>query len=270
MQNVQKILVIIGITFLFYSCNFTERQNVGKQEKIKELIIYCENAIAPSIYELKNLFEKEYHCKVTIQNDCALNLIGLINYSFKGDLFIPSSLHSFEMLRRRSNAEIKDSVFLGYNKLVYMVKKGNPSGFDGKIKSLLTNDYSLIIANPESSSLGYETKKALTNRKVYEKILNIIVSLSTDSKGLIRSIKNNQADIVINLESTVFINGSMQYVDIIPFDPKNPYTMKVYAGVLSTTENEELAKDFLTFVNTQEGKSILNKYGISKRKTLIF
>ena len=270
MQTARKILIALGILIFFNSCDITEKEHVNNKKDNKELIIYCENALAPSINELKKEFEKKYNCKVIIQNDCARNLIGLINYSFKGDIFIPSSHHSFDLLKNRSNADIIDSSFIGYNKLVFMVAKGNPKGFDGKLSTLISRDLSLIIANPESGSLGYETKKALVAQKVYNKILNNVVSLSMDSKGLIKSLKNRQADVVINFASTIFINGSINYVDIIPFNPDIRYSMKVYAGILSTTNHEELAKDFLTFVSTSEGKSILNKYGISKRNTLVF
>ncbi len=268
-------LKILFIAFVLISisceCGTGHKDKYSRAiRKTKQLIIYCENAIAPPIYELKKQFEKQYNCNVIIQNDCAQNIIGLINFSNKGDLFIPSSKHSFNTLRNKTKEEITDSVFLGYNHLVFMVKKGNSKDFNGKLSLLISNNLSLIIANPETSSLGYETRKLLMEGNIYDKVLNTVISLTTDSKGLIKSLINNQADLVINFASTIHINGNINNIEIIPLEPKYQNELEVYAGVLSTSENRDLAKSFLTYVNTPESKSVLNKYGLSKRKTLIF
>jgi len=264
-------LFLFVFSLVLFGCINRDRdkKSVEKQKK-EELIIYCENAVAPPIYELIKKFEKEFNCKITIQNDCAQNLIGLINYSHKGDIFIPSSLHAFNVLRQGTNEHLIDSVFLGYNSLVFMVKKGNPKNFNGDISLLTSDDFAVIIANPEMSSLGYETRRILMEWNIYEDVLNHVVALTADSKGLIKSLKNDQADVVINFASTIFINDSRNYIDIIPFDEEHHSEMEVYAGVLSTSKNVELARSFMEYVNNPEGASVFNKYGFSKRKSLIF
>ncbi len=271
MRLVKVLFFVLVLVLVFYGCgdSHKKRADSAKPEN-NELIIYCENAIAPLIYELKKQFEQKYNCKVIIQNDCAQNLIGLINYSHKGDLFIPSSKHSFNILRKKTKEEITDSVFLGYNRLVFMVKKGNPKDFSGELSTLTSKEFSLIIANPETSSLGYETRKVLIESNIYDEVLKNIVSLTTDSKGLIKSLKNNQADLVINFASTIHNNGNVNYIDVIPFSPNHQSVSEVYAGVLSTSKNRELAQSFLAYVNNSESKSVLNRYGLSKRKTFIF
>jgi len=271
MRQVKTIMLFFVLISFLSGCGNTHKDKViNTIQQNKQLIIYCENAIAPPIYELKKQFEKEYHCKVIIQNDCAQNLIGLINFSNKGDLFIPSSRHSFRVLREKTKEDILDSVFLGYNSIVFMVKKGNPKGFKGDLSLLTSKDLSLIIANPETSSLGYETRDLLKKGKVYNKVINNVVSLTTDSKGLIKSLINNQADLIINFASTIHINGNINDIEIIPLEQKYQKELEVYAGILSTTNNRDLAESFMTYVNTSESKSVLNKYGFSKRKTLIF
>ncbi len=271
MQQVKNILLIFAIILVFSECGESHKdKNINEIQKRKQLIIYCENAVTPPIYELKKQFEKQYNCEVKIQNDCAQNLISLINYSNKGDLFIPSSRHSFAILREKSGKEILDSVFLGYTSIVFMVKKGNPKGFKGNLSVLKSRDISLIIANPETSSLGYETRRVLIEGKVYDKVLNNVISLTTDSKGLIRSLTNNQADLIINFASTIHINGNISDVEIIPLEEKYQKSLEVYAGILSTSNNCKLAESFLAYVNTPKSKSVLNRYGFSKRKTLIF
>ncbi len=260
---------VISVAFSACVNDFSKKNAEKKQEK-KELVIYCENAIAPPIHELIKSFEKTNNCKIRIQNDCAQNLIGLINYSHKGDIFIPSSSHTFNLLREKTTEHLIDSVFLGYNNLVFMVKRGNPKNFNGDFSLLASDDLAVIIANPETSSLGYETRKILVKWNIYNEVLNNVVSLSTDSKGLIKSLKDGKADVVINFASTIYINGSRNFIEIIPFDDKHNCEIEVYAGILSTSDNIDLAKSFMAYVNNTGGTSVLNKYGFSKRKSLIF
>ena len=81
---------------------------------------------------------------------------------------------------------------------------------------------------------------------------------------------NNQADLIINFASTIHINGNINDVEIIPLESKYQKSLEVYAGILSTTNNRDLAESFMAYVNTPESKSVLMRYGFSKRKTLIF
>jgi len=263
--------ILLVFSVIFSACRNEIRTKSANKKQIKEeLIIYCENAVTPPIYELKKKFEREYHCKITIQNDCAQNLIGLINYSNRGDIFIPSSVHSFNELRKKTTEHIIDSVFLGYNNLVFMVRKGNPKSFTGDVSMLTSDEYAVIIANPQTSSLGFETREVLKKWKIYENVLNHVIALSADSKGLIKSLKDNKADVVINFASTIYINGSREFIDIVPFDKDHLSEIEVYAGVLSTSTNPDLARTFMEYVNNPEGLSVLNRYGFSKRKSLIF
>jgi len=236
----------------------------------KELLIYCENSMVAPLLELKETFEKKHDCIVRIQNDCSQNLIGLLNYSQRGDLFIPASGSAFSSLASKTDFHLTDTVFLGYNHLVYMVKKGNPLNFNGHLNTLLKSAYPIIIANPATSSLGYETKQVLTDKKIYDKILKNVVALTSDSKGLVKSLQNNQADIVINWATTYFINGNKNHIDIIrplsAFDEPIP----VYAASLSCSQEPTLAREFLNLATSVSGENALRKYGFSKRKPIIF
>ncbi len=236
----------------------------------KELLIYCENSMVAPLLELKASFEKNHNCVVRIQNDCSQNLIGLLNYSHRGDLFIPASGSAFNTLKSNTHFQLTDTVFLGYNQLVFMVKKGNPLNFDGRLSTLLQKGYPIIIANPSTSSLGYETKQVLIKHKIYDKLLKNVVALTSDSKGLVKSLQNNQADIIINWENSYFINGNKDHIDIIrpisAFDEAVP----VYAASLSCSQEPTLAREFLKLATSETGENALRKYGFSKRKPIIF
>ncbi len=266
-----SILTVCSL-FIFEGCK--ERKiNRTKDGKCaaKELIVYCENTMLNMVVDLKPLFEEQYGCRVVIQNDCSKNLMGIIQYSAEGDLYIPSSTHSFKNFYAQTGQVLTDSLFWGYNHLVYMVKKGNPKKFDGYTGRLQNNNkYAFIIANSETSALGYETKRFFEQQGSYDDILTDAISLTSDSKGLIRGLKENQADVVINWHSNLNVNGNRNYVEVIM--PPSPYNnaYPVYAAILSCSSEPKMARAFLDLASSYLNESRLSEYGLSKRQTIIF
>ncbi|TRX66268.1 substrate-binding domain-containing protein [Carboxylicivirga sp. M1479] len=266
------VLVFIGLLLFSGGCR---EQRIAKAKRVnsapKELIIYCENTMLNMVIDLKYKFEQEYDCNVVIQNDCSKNLMGIINYSSKGDVYIPSSSASFKNFHKLTGCELNDSLFLGYNHLVYMVKKGNPKGFSGNASSLKKKEkFTVLIANPETSSLGYETKAFLQKQRSYDEVLENVVSLTSDSKGLVKGLKGDMADVAVNWQSNININGNVKHIEIIT--PQSPYNnaIPMYAAVMSCSHEPTLARAFLNLASKQLSESTLSRYGFSKRPTIIF
>ncbi|MCU4176800.1 substrate-binding domain-containing protein [Carboxylicivirga sp. N1Y90] len=265
-------LLIICCSLALASCKHkAHEQSNNEDTNKKELLIYCENSMVGLVLDLKTEFENTHNCKIRVQNDCSKNLMGLIRYSQKGDLYIPASTYSFQNFRTETGFTLTDSIFVGYNDLVFMVKKNNPKGFIGDLKALKSDDkIAYIIADPETSSIGYETKKMLKSEKVYDRVLNNVVALSSDSKGLIKSVRNNKADVVIDWASNLNVNGNSKEVDKIIPNTEFNRLIPVYAASLSCSSEPELTRSFLKFTNAQLNESKLSKYGFTKRKKIIF
>ncbi len=262
----------IGIFLFAGSC---KHQRPKKRSKLsvppKELIIYCENTMLNMVLDLKYLFEKQHNCKVIIQNDCSKNLMGIISYTAKGDIYIPSSSASFKHFRQQTGYELMDSLFLGYNHLVYMVKKGNPKRFNGNTNPLKRKGkYAVIIANSETSSLGYETKLFLEKQDAFDEVLESVVSLTSDSKGLVKGLTGDQADVAVNWQSNIHVNGNANHVEIV--NPKSPYNnaIPMYAAIISCTNEPILARAFLHMASQELSELTLSRYGFTKRPTIIF
>ncbi len=274
MSPFKLIVVLLIIPCLIVGgCSKKQKQKkmVDNEVKTKELIIYCENTMKNIVVDLKDAFEKEYNCRIMIQNDCSKNLMGIIKYSAKGDIYIPSSTHSFNSFQDQTSYQLTDSLFLGYNHLVYMVKKGNPGKFSGITKQLKRKGkYAVIIANPETSSLGFETKKFLDKQRAYNNVLENVVELTSDSKGLAKGVKEDQADVAINWQSNINVNGNKDYIEII--NPQAPYNnaVPVYAAVISCSTEPDLARSFLRWTYNELSEAKLSRYGFSKRPNIIF
>ncbi|WP_430811854.1 MULTISPECIES: substrate-binding domain-containing protein [unclassified Carboxylicivirga] len=269
-KNIFTIL-LVGL-LLFGGCGRRKTKKVNHESTPPvELVIYCENTMLNMVVDLKERFEKEYNCTITLHNDCAKNLMGIIKYSARGDLYIPASAHSFQHFHNNTGYHLKDSLFLGYNHLVYMVKKGNPRGFDGHVSSLMQKgEYALMMANAETSALGYETKAFLEYQGAYAEVLQSVVSLTSDAKGLAEGLQGNQADVAINWGSNIYVNGNRNYIDVVRPQTAYQTAIPMYAAVLSCTTQANLARSFLDMAANELNESFLSRYGFSKRATIIF
>lgn len=266
-----RFVIVILLGVLLASCyNQNKQELVGGGVQTKEVIIYCENVMVPPLMEIKDKFELQFDCKIKLHNDCSQNLASLVRYSLAGDIYIPGSRESFSKLQSKYYSYISDSVFVGYNNLVVMSLKGNPSDFNGELNTLADKKHAVIIANPETSSLGYETRKLLDSKDMYNDIKVSVVALSTDSRGLIKSLLEKEAQLVINWKSDLLNNDSAEEIELFAITESEELPAEIYAGLLSTSSHKDLAKKFLTYATSEEGLEVFRKYGFTRRKSLIF
>ncbi len=186
--------------------------------------------------------------------------------SNNGDLFIPDTNHGLSLLRETQPEIITDSLYLGTNQVVFIVPKGNPERFDGQLESMIQKKFAIIIANPETSSLGNKTKEILKSRDLYAKVINNIMTLSVDNRGIIRSVNGGEATLAIDWISSYYYNSNRERVDTIHFAPPVPES-DIYASVLNTSKNPGLAQTFLAVLSSPHAVGIFKAHGIEKKRT---
>jgi molybdate transport system substrate-binding protein len=265
-SRIQSTIFLTLLTLLAACVNSNNAPKDPTPLFIPELIIYCENGIVAPIYEISQFFETKYRCKVTIQNGNVRNLTSLISLTNSGDLFIPDTNYGFSLLRENQPDIIDDSLYLGTNQLVYIIPKGNPEKFDGQLESMSQKKYAVIIANPETSSLGNKTKEILKNKDIYARVINNIMTLSVDSRSIIRSINSGEATLAIDWISSYYYNSNRERVDTVHFSPPIPES-DIYASVLSTSKNRGLAQTFLAVLSSPHAVAIFKAHGIEKKRS---
>ena len=260
----------ICVFFIFAGCvqnSANLKGRIGLRE-IPELLVYCENGLVSPISEISTSFEELYNCKVRIHNDCARNIINIINYSKKGDVFIPDCRTAISWIKQIDSLVVVDSLYIGMNQMVMIVKKDNPLLFSGKLESMAEPKYAVMLANPETSSLGYETMKLLIDNNIYNETMSNTMTLTVDSKGLKRSIINNEASVAIDWV-TSYMGNEDNGVDTFSIDKQNEQLM-VYASVLRNSEYLGLAYSFMAVLTSPQSLDIFAKYGIRKHKSTIY
>ncbi len=252
----KKIISILMILlFLITSCN-------RKAHKQKELLIYCGITMIKPIMEIKSIIEKEYDCNILITKGGSGNLLTSLELNKIGDLYLPGSDSYIKKCWEQDL--ISDTVFVGYNRASIMVQKGNPKNITSDLNNFINKDYAVVIGNPESGSIGKETKRILTKKGIFEEVSNNALQLTTDSKKLFQVLKDKKADLVINWYSTSKWEEHKDYVTAIKIDEKYAEKKKLVIGLLKTSKHLEIAKRFMALARSKEGKEIFRKYGFGQ------
>ena len=253
------VISVLLITILVECKRNKKSETLSKQE----LVIYCENGILAAVREFSAQFEKESGIKINIQNDCARNLSNLIYYRGEADIYIPDCRLSIDDMLMTNPEIIEDSAVIGYQTLIFIISPGNPINFDGQMSTLSSGKFGIELANPETSSLGQATEKLLKHHSIYNEIINSVLSLTTDSRGLLRNIASGHSQIAIDWESDYLSNSNgFQIIDTVRI-PSNEIYYQAIAVVLKDAPNKENAIKYINQLRTPSGKIFFEKYGIT-------
>ncbi|NOR86786.1 MAG: solute-binding protein [Bacteroidales bacterium] len=245
------LVFILGI----HSC-----KNDNTKEEQKELLIYCGITMIQPMTEIKTIIEEQENCKIQITKDGSGNLLKAIEMIGVGDLYLPGS--EAYISSAFSKNLISDTAYVGQNRLVMMVQKGNPLKINSNLENLLNKEFYIIIGNPNTGSIGKATKKALQQKGILKEVEQNAIKYTTDSKDLTLALINKEADLVINWYATYTWNNHSEYIDIIEIDEKYSQKRKLILAILKSSKHPDIAKNILELAHSERGQEIFKKYGL--------
>ena len=247
---------LLSGALLFGGCGGDDDAGVRK----KELLIYCGITMIRPMSEVARVIEDQEDCRIIITKGGSGNLLKSIKTNNVGDLYLPGSDSYIKTCLKEGL--VFETVFVGYNKAAIMVQKGNPKGISADLDNLADKKYYVVIGNPNSGSIGKETKKILVKKGIFEKVIDNARHLTTDSKDLVSVLKNKEADLVINWYATATWPESEPFVDVLPIDEKYCTKKKLVIGLLNTSKYPEIARKFMEYASSEKGRNLFKKYGL--------
>jgi len=249
----KQLLAFVLLLLLLGSCTN------NKPEKTKELLIYCGITMEKPISEIAQIIEKQEDCNIIIIIGGSENLYKSFLINEVGDMYISGSESYIE--KGMAYNYILDTVFAGVNRAVMMVKKGNPKNINNCLISLINKNYKVVIGNPNSGSIGKETKKILEKKNIFSEVSKNTVYYTTDSKDLILALKNNEADLIVNWYASSTWDNNKEFVDILNIDNEYAGDKKLFLGLLKYSKYPNISKSFINYASSPKGKAIFKKYG---------
>jgi molybdate transport system substrate-binding protein len=119
----------------------------------------------------------------------------------------------------------------------------------------------LAIANPDHAPYGMAAREALQKAGVFEQVKSKLV-YGDNIRQTLQFAETGNVDVAI-VALSLSKQSDGQWT-LIPQELHNPIDQGI--AVIKGTKNEKTARDFVSFVNGQQGQAILAKYGFERGK----
>jgi molybdenum ABC transporter molybdate-binding protein len=249
------ILIVAVLTALLVMISKPRNEKNGEAP----LLVYCAAGVKPPVAELAKRYETESGVKVQIQYGGSGTLLSNIEVSHKGDLYVAADHSYIELASKKGlTAEILP---LAYQSPVIAVPKGNPKNIR-HLDDLLQSGTRIALGNPESASIGKQTKKLLESSGIWA-----AVKKQVEQNGVFKptvpdvanDIKLGAVDAGIIWDATAAQYPELEAVHVPLFDSVRD---EVSVAVLNSSEQPTSALRFARWLNSKIGNEVFKKHGL--------
>jgi molybdate transport system substrate-binding protein len=225
-------------------------------ERIGELQLYCGAGIRPPVAELVETFAQEHTVKIITDYAGSEVLLAKLKLARAGDLYLPGDKHYIDQAAQENM--ILDRRPACYFVPAILVQKGNPKQIKG-LQDLLRADVKVGLGDPKACAIGRKTQRLLAQNNIPWETLQAKLafqSLTVNELGL--QIKAGALDAVIVWDAIARYYELEAQEVTIPVEDNVISTVDI--GVLSFTQQRDLAQAFVAFVTSPRGQDIFKRH----------
>jgi molybdate transport system substrate-binding protein len=253
-------LAIAYLAFLLSACSGTD---VASEPRT--LTVYAAASLTEAFTELGQAFETA-HPGVTVAFNFggSQNLRTQIEQGAPADVFASANMKEMEtLIEQNTIAAGAPKVFLS-NQLIVILPKDNPAGI-GTIEELSKPGLKLVLAAEEVPA-GRYARQVLENLKDFygsdyrDRVLANVVSNEDNIRQAVTKVQLGEADASIVYVSDAVAVPELQRIEI----PANVNVIAEYPiAPLARSANRDLANEFVDYVLSAGGQTILKKWGFT-------
>ncbi len=290
-RNLSLLFVIIIILFVVSACSNNaeedETQDVSeetqsaedegeKQDQTEEtedqaeeneddeepvtILVAAAASMEYSLNEIIEMFEAKYsHVTVEATYDSSGKLQTQIEEGLEADVFLSAAMKQMDALKDQELVDADSVLELLENKVVLIVPATEDSSITG-FDNILDAE-TIAIGDPESVPVGQYAEMILNNMGIYDEVL-AKASLGTNVTQVLNWIAEGSADAGIVYATDAATTDTVRVIEEAPegtLDTKVIYP----TGIISSSKNKETANLFIEYLQTEEGASVLEKFGFS-------
>lgn len=240
-----------------------ESKEEAKADLGEQSILVAAAASLKNAYEDKliPMFEEQYP-GVTVEGtyDSSGKLQTQIEEGLEADVFMSAATKQMKALDEEGMIASDTITDLLENKIVLIVPTGNEKKLE-KFEDIENAD-SIALGDPASVPAGQYAQEALTNLGIWDKIQDK-VSFGTNVTEVLNQVAAASADAGIVYATDA---ASMaDQVEVVAEAPEGSLAKKVIypVAVVKGTAHEEVAKEFVAFLQTDKAITVFEEYGFS-------
>jgi len=227
----------------------------------EELLFYCGITMVKPMSKMASILEKKYDIKIKIIQGGSGDLYDSLSTSKIGDLYLPGS--DSYIKKHLKEGLLGYRKYVGYNQIALFVAPNNPKHITS-LQDLTREDLNISLGNPETCSMGKASMKVLKRyggEDFIDQVENNIVFDASDSRDFNIHLKNGEIDTGLNWKATAFFPENKGKIDVVEIDTKYAPKKRLILTLLNFSKHKKIAKAFIDFASSTQGKKIMKSYG---------
>jgi molybdate transport system substrate-binding protein len=231
----------------------------GCESEDATLTVYSGAGLRKPVAELAEEFGRSHGISVECDYAGSETLLSRIKLAKRGDLYLPGDESYIDQAREAGL--IASSLPVCYLIPVMIVQSGNPKQLTGP-RDLIRPGIQVGLGDSQACAIGRTASQLFAKHGIAEKDLeeNVVFrSLTVNELG--DKVKLGHLDVAIVWESVAaqFADG----VEVVRIPIERNVVSRVPMGVLSCSDNKELAHQFALFAASNAGAEIFRQHGYS-------
>lgn len=232
----------------------------GEKTKVEDrsLTVYSGAGLRKPMDQIGQAFEEKTGVKVNYNYAGCAQLLGQMELTKEGDVFVGGSLNDMEIAQEKGFVE-------EYHKVVYHipaigVPKGNPAGITC-LADMAKPGVKLVLGDAKSNAIGKKGEKIFAKNQL--QVEQNVVARDATVNEIVTHLAIKQADAGLVWEDNGFNNPDIEIITI----PEEQNVIDVVpVGRLTFSQQPELAQQFVDFVMSAEGQKIFENNGFKPVK----
>ncbi len=222
------------------------------------VMVYSGAGMRKPMDEIGTVFEQKYGVAVNYNYAGSNTLLSQIELTQEGDVYMPGATMYIETAKEKGFVDYEQNV--AYHVPVIAVPEGNPANITC-LEDLTTPGVKVVLGDPKAAACGKIAKQILEKNGIFDAVdANVIACAATVNELVVYTCMGTTDASIIWKASLVGTENETDTIEI----PKEQNIIKIIPiGTLTFSESQNMAKQFVDFVTSAEGKAIFEKHGFT-------
>ena len=219
------------------------------------LMVYSGAGMRKPMDEIGTVFEQKYGVAVNYNYAGSNTLLSQIELTQGGDVYMPGATMYIETAKEKGFVDYEQNV--AYHVPVIAVPEGNPADITC-LEDLTKPGVKVVLGDAKAAACGKIAKQILEKNGISDAVDANVIACAATVNELVVYICMGTADASIIWNASLV--GTEKETDIIEIQKEQNIIKIIPIGTLTFSESQDMAKQFVDFVTSAEGKAIFEKH----------
>ncbi len=226
--------------------------------KTPSIMVYSGAGMRKPMEEIGRLFEQRYGVTVNYNYGGSNTLLSQIELTHQGDVYMPGATMYIERAKEKGFIDYEQRV--AYHIPVIAVPEGNPANITS-LYDLARPGVKVVLGDPKACAIGRLADRILEKNGLLDAVNANVIARTGTVNELVVYISMRTADASIIWKAS--LAGTEAKTDMIEIPEEQNIIKVIPIGRLRFSTSKDIAKKFVDFVTSDEGKAVFEKYGFT-------